>query len=78
MHGLGVINYVLFISNGWGASARVHVRTPFPDLGNRWEHCAEIWWVVRDPVAMCFMQVFGWASLHVRTCTLNLRISGTD
>ena len=41
---LWVINYVLFTSHGWGASARAHVRTPFPDLGNRWAHCAEISW----------------------------------
>ena len=27
---------------------------------------------------MCFMQVFGWAPLHVRTCTPYLRISRTD
>ena len=39
---------------------------------------AEIWWVIRVPVAMCFMQVFGWALLHVRTCTPYLRISRTD
>ena len=71
-------NNVLSTNHGWGASARAHVRTPFPYLGNRWAHCAEIWWVVRDPVAMCFMQVFGWASLHVRTCTPHLRISETD
>ena len=76
--GLGVINKVLSTSHGWGASARAHVRTPFPCLGNCWVHCAEIWWVIRVPVAMCFMQVFGWAPLHVRTCTPYLRISRTD
>ena len=50
---------MLFTSHGWGASARAHVHTPFPDLGNRWAHCAEISWGGggRDPVAMCFMQV---------------------
>ena len=61
-----------------GASARAHVRTPFPYLGNRWVHCAEIWWVIRVPVAMCFMQVFGWAPLHVRTCTPYIRNRLTD
>ena len=76
--GLGVINKVLSTSHGWGSSARAHVRTPFPCLGNCWVHCAEIWWVIRVPVAMCFMQVFGWAPLHVRTCTPYLRISRTD
>ena len=76
--GLGVINKVLSTSHGWGASARAHVRTPFPCLGNCWVHCAEIWWVIRVPVAMCFMQVFGWTPLHVRTCTPYLRISRTD
>ena len=55
--GLGVINKVLSTSHGWVASARAHVRTPFPCLGNCWVHCAEIWWVIRVPVAMCFMQV---------------------
>ena len=38
VYGLGKINYVLSTSHGWGASAvsaREHVRTPFPYLGNR-------------------------------------------
>ena len=32
--GLGVITEVLSTSHGWGASARTHVRTPFPYLKN--------------------------------------------
>ena len=44
--------------------ARAH---PFPYLANRWAHYSEISWVVRDPVAMRFVQVIGWAPLHVRT-----------
>ena len=76
--GLWAMNYVFSTSHGWYISARAHVRTPFPCLGNCWVHCAEIWWVIRVPVAMCFMQVFGWAPLHVRTCTPYLRISRTD
>ena len=76
---LGAVNYVLSTSNGWGISERAHIRTPFPYLlANRWVHCAEIWWVVSDPVAMRFMQVIGWAPLQVRTCKPDLRISGTD
>ena len=46
--GLRVVGYVLSTSHGWGASARAHVRIPFPYLRNGWMHYAEIWWVVRD------------------------------
>ena len=35
----------------------LHMRTPFPYLGNDWTHCAEIWYVVRGPLVMGFTQV---------------------
>ena len=47
-------------SHGWGASARAHVRTPFPLPGNSWAHCADIKWVVSDQVAVRFIQVISW------------------
>ena len=30
-----------------GASARSHVHTPFPHIGDGWKNCTEIWCVVR-------------------------------
>ena len=39
--------------------------------------CAEIWSVVRDPLAMRFTQTKGGVHLHVRTCEFVFRISGT-
>ena len=76
--GLGTINYVLSQKFWVGCICTCARRIPFLYLGNRWAPCAEIWWVVRNPVAMRFMQDIGWVPLHVRTCTPHLRISGTD
>ena len=60
----------------------LHVRTcaradvpPFPYLGNGWTDCAEIWCVVRDPLARLFAKVNGGAQLHVRTCAPLFRIT---
>ena len=47
--------------------ARVDV-PPFPYLGNGWTDCAEIYYVVRDPLARLFTK--GWGTLtraHVYT-----------
>ena len=41
--------------------------TLFPYLGNVWTDCAEMWHVVRDPLARLFMKVKGGEQLHVRT-----------
>ena len=38
--------------------------SPFPDLENGWTDCAEIWYVVRDPLARLFAKVNGGAQLH--------------
>ena len=40
--GMGAITEGLSTSHGWGASARVHVRTPFSYLNNRLTDCAKI------------------------------------
>ena len=53
----------------------LHVRTsapPFPYLGNRWAHYAEIWYVVRYLVTMRFMQVIGRVLLHVMYLKIRL------
>ena len=43
-----------------------YVRTPFPDLGKRWAHWVQIWYVVRYPLAMRFTQLIGGVQVHVR------------
>ena len=62
-------------------AVHVHVRTCrcalFPYLGNGWTDCAEIWCVVRNPLARLFAKVNGGAQLHVRTCSPLFRISET-
>ena len=42
---------------------------PFLYLGNGWADCAEIWCVVRDPLASLFANVHGGTQLHVRLRT---------
>ena len=66
------------------SGVHLHVRTcasadvpPFPYLGNGWTDCAEIWCVVRDPLAMRFTLLRGGVHLHVRTCAPLFRISET-
>ena len=61
----------------------LHLRTcaradapPFPYLGNDWTDCAEIWFVVRDPLPSRFTKVNGWIQVHVRTWAPLFRISG--
>ena len=71
------LSYAFYTTQGWDASARAHVRTPFRYLGNDWTHCAEIWYVVRDQLAWQFTQAQGRVHLHVRTCMSLFRISGT-
>ena len=60
----------------------LHVRTgrvvpPFPHLGNGWTDCAEIWFVVKDPLAWRFTEVNGGEQVHVLTCLPLFHISGT-
>ena len=59
----------------------LHVRTcicaPFPYLVNGWTDCAEIWYLVRDPLAMRFTEVDYGVQMHMRTCAPLFRISGT-
>ena len=55
----------------------LHVRTPFPHLGNDWTDCAEIWYVARDQLARQFTQTKNGVHLHVRTCVSLFHISGT-
>ena len=63
------------------SGVHLHVRSadvpPFPHLGNGWTDCADIWFVVRDPLAWCFTKVNGEVQVHVRTCAPPFRISGT-
>ena len=40
---------------------------PFPHLGNGWTDCAEVWYVLSNPLARLFQQVKGESQLHVRT-----------
>ena len=70
-------SYAFHTTQGWGISARAHVRTLFPYLGNRWTDCTKIWYVVRDQLARQFTQTKGWAHLHVSTCLPFFRVSGT-
>ena len=40
---------------------------PFPCLGNDWTDCAEIWFVIRDPLAWRFAKINGGVQVHVQT-----------
>ena len=44
-------------TQSWGAAARAHVQGSFPDLGNGWTDCAQIWYTVRDRLVGCRAQV---------------------
>ena len=55
----------------------LHVRTPFPYLGNGWPDCAEIWYAVRDQLARQFIHTRDGVHLHVRSCVPLFHISGT-
>ena len=71
VRGYRFISYEFYTTQWWGASARAHVRTPFPYLGNGWTDCAEIWYVVRDQLARLLTQNKGGdtsARAHLRTC----------
>ena len=48
---------------------------PFPHLGNVWTDCAEVCYVVRDPLARLLQKLM--VVQHVRTCTPIFRISET-
>ena len=53
---------------GYFARAHVHCRySPFPYLINCWTDCAEISYMVRDPIARRFTEVDDVVQLHVRT-----------
>ena len=66
---------------GWGTSASAPYAcadvSTFSYIGNGWTDCAEIWLVVRDPLAWRFTKVDGGVQVHVRTCASLFRISGT-
>ena len=47
-------------------------------LGNGWTDCADIWCVVRDPLALRFTLLRGEVHLHVRTAFPYLRNGWTD
>ena len=61
------------------ARARVHTAyvPPFSYLGNGWTDCAEIWYMISDPLARLFTRVRGGAQLHVRTPFSSLGNGGT-
>ena len=50
---------------------------PFPNLGNGWAGCAEIWFVVRDLLSLRFTKVNGGVHVNVRTCAPLFHIWGT-
>ena len=56
--------------------ARAYV-PPFPHFGNGWTDWAEIWFVIRDPLAWRFTKVNGGVQVRVRTRAAVFRISGT-
>ena len=58
--------HITQVMGGVPTSARVNV-PPFPYLGNNWMNCAEIWYVVSDPLARVFTQAKDGTQLHVRT-----------
>ena len=63
---------------GWvNLHASTCARAPFPYLGNSWTDCAEIWYVVRDPLAKRFTEVDDGIQLHVRACAPLFLILGT-
>ena len=48
-----------------------------PQFGNGWTDCAEIWYVVRKPLARHLTEVDDGVQLHLRTCAPLFRVSGT-
>ena len=48
-----------------GGGVHMHVRTPFPYLGNGWTDCVETWYVVRGPLVMRFLQDGISAQVHL-------------
>ena len=71
------VSYAFYNTQGRGASARAHVRTPFLYLENGWTDRAEIWYVVRVQLSWQFTSTRAGVHLHVRTCVPLFRISGT-
>ena len=58
--------------------ARAHVQIcPLSYLVNGWTDCAEILYVVRDPLAKRFTEIDDGVQLHVHMCAHLFRISGT-
>ena len=61
------------MGHGWGASARAPCARadvpPFSYLGNGWMDCAEIWFVVRDPlISLAFYKSWWWGTRYRSTC----------
>ena len=71
------ISYAFYTIQGWGASVRAHMCTPFRYLGSSWADYAEIWYVVRDQLGKQLTQAKDGVHLHVRTCVPLFHISGT-
>ena len=66
---------VLSTSPGWGASARAHVRTPFPYLKNRLTDCSKIGCLAWDSIVMWFAKVRGGVTAqctHARASPVSL------
>ena len=65
--------HITVLHRSWVGYICAHVCTyrcaPFPYLGNGWTDCAEMWFVVRDPLVWRFIKVNGGtgAGAHVRT-----------
>ena len=62
----------------WGTSARAHVHTPFPYLGNGWTDCTEIRCLLMNQLAMHFILATSGVCLHVLTCVPLFLISGSS
>ena len=77
--GVWLETYQLFYNSlGLGTYAWARADVPaFPYLGSSQTDCAEIWYVVREPMAGCFTKFYVGVQLHVRTCAPLFHISET-
>ena len=67
---MGVVHYTC---------ARAHEQMCSPSRISQmaWTDCAEIWYVVTDPLGRRFTELYNGVQLHVHTCASFFRISGT-
>ena len=58
----------VYTNQWWGASARAHVRAPFPYLRNSWTHCAELCYMDRRTPSQCvlYKSCMGYRHLYAR------------